>query len=91
MEYCHFPSLGIPSANREKISSLVQYKALFASYKESVAIYQEELREVAELLTDMPSVLVCQEADPMFCHRSVLAVVLTDIVNLPIQHLAWPR
>jgi uncharacterized protein (DUF488 family) len=39
------------------------------------------------LLKSKPSVLVCMEANPESCHRTVLAQHLTGMMALPVKHL----
>lgn len=90
LEYVHVPELGIPSAERSQLESFAQYQDLFCAYETALPQVLEQQRTVARLLEEKPSVLVCMEADPHFCHRSVLAQSLTQIVHLPIKHLGWP-
>ncbi len=51
---------------------------------------ESAVRDVLGLLDTAPSVLVCMEADPAFCHRNVLAQHLTTLSDLPIKHLGCP-
>lgn len=46
------------------------------------------MERTAKILAARPSVLVCMEADPEFCHRSHLAAALAKRTGLPIKHLA---
>ncbi|MCX7791325.1 MAG: DUF488 domain-containing protein [Chloroflexaceae bacterium] len=87
LEYVHVPELGIPGAERGHLESFAQYQKLFQSYEAELSRVLEQQRMVAKLLQEKPSVLVCLEADPRFCHRSVLAQALTRIVDLPVKHL----
>jgi len=91
LEYVHVPELGIPSAERGQLESFTQYQELFRTYESGLPQVIAQQRMVGELLQEKPSVLVCMEADPRFCHRSVLAQALTRIVDLPVNHLGWPR
>lgn len=91
LEYVHVPELGIPSAERGQLESFAQYQKLFRGYEAELPNAIEQQRMVGRLLEEKPGVLVCMEADPRFCHRSVLAQALTQVVDLPIKHLGWPR
>ncbi|WP_153188302.1 DUF488 family protein, partial [Candidatus Oscillochloris fontis] len=77
LEYVHVPELGIPSAERSHLESFAQYEDLFCAYEAGLPQVLEQQRAVAKLLEEKPSVLVCMEADPRCCHRSVLAQALT--------------
>ncbi|PDW02935.1 DUF488 domain-containing protein [Candidatus Viridilinea mediisalina] len=91
MDYIHVPELGIPGTERIQLRSLTQYEKLFRAYESGLQQLVECQNTVGNLLKEKPSVLICMEANPQFCHRNVLAQVLTQIVNLPVNHLGWPR
>lgn len=91
LEYIHFPELGIPGTERGQLESFAQYRKLFRTYESGLPSVMEYQRKVGTLLQEKPGVLVCMEADPQFCHRSVLAQALTHIVDLQVKHLGWPR
>jgi len=92
LEYLHFPELGIPSAARERLSTKDDYEKLFHDYRKSTLPDQSRtLKSVASILRSCPSVLVCMEADPDYCHRKSLAESLSLITELSIKHLEWPR
>lgn len=88
IEYVHFPRLGIASEKRQELATKADYRALFADYaRETLALQGEDIREVSRLVAERPSVLVCMENDPEFCHRSVLAVQVAKCSGLPINNL----
>ena len=92
LEYFHFPALGIPSSEREVLVVQDDYEKLFATYRRNMLPNQgETMKSVAAILRAGPSVLVCMEADPAYCHRKSLAEALSSIAELPINHLEWPR
>ncbi len=92
VDYQHFPELGISSMWRESLNTETDYNRLFARYKQETLSNQTQvLKKVTALLKEKASVLVCQEANPMFCHRSHLAAVLCTMTDLPIENLGWPR
>lgn len=92
IEYTHVSELGIPSSERSSLSNPSDYERLFARYRQTTLnAHPEAICKVARMLRDGPSVLVCREADPAFCHRALLAQALQMFVDLPIVHLEWPR
>ena len=90
IDYKHLPELGIPGSEREDLGSDAKYTSLFDSYRNSLASREDALSNVSKLLKADPSVLVCMEANPEFCHRNVLAQHLTKSIDMPIEHLGYP-
>ena len=87
IDYQHFPGLGIPGSERDNLSSNARYTSLFEKYCCSLPSRKEDLIDVIDLLKSKPSVLVCMEADPAFCHRNVLAQHLNTLTGMSIKHL----
>jgi uncharacterized protein (DUF488 family) len=88
VEYVHLPELGIPPSDREAIQTPADYANLFVRYQADVLPREtEKVREAAALVQSAPSVLVCMEADPEFCHRSRLANAVAVHTGLPVVHL----
>ena len=90
IDYQHLPELGIPGSERDDLSSSAKYTSLFNNYKSSLPSREDALLNVTSLLKSKPSVLVCMEADPTFCHRNVLAQHLTTLIDMSIKHLGCP-
>ena len=87
-EYLHLPALGIPPSNRRSLVTFEDYQDLMNYYETSILPkVPESRRQVARLLRDRPSVLVCFEADPCRCHRSRLASALSADTGLKVIHL----
>lgn len=92
IEYRHFPELGIPAESRTGLHTPSDYRALFDRYQHEILPLQgATIQKAAEIIEDRPSVLVCMEADPEFCHRSSLAEALSKLTGLPLRHLAISR
>lgn len=88
IEYFHFPCLGIASEKRQQLDSPTAYLNLFAEYERKTLREQTDaIQEVSTLVAQRPSVLVCMENDPAFCHRSVLAEKIAQRSGLPIHNL----
>lgn len=87
IDYQHLPGLGIPGSARADLSSTDSYIALFKEYRCGLSDRWDDLQKAMSLLKSEPSVLVCMEANPECCHRTVLAQHLEGMVELPIKHL----
>ena len=87
IDYQHIPELGILGSERHSLNSTSQYSNLFDRYRIGLASQEDALLKIIDLVKSEPSVLVCMEADPLFCHRNVLAHYLKPLMNMPIKHL----
>jgi uncharacterized protein (DUF488 family) len=87
IDYQHLPTLGIAGSDRKDLNSVNSYTSLFENYHFRLSSQQEDLLEVMNLLKSQPSVLVCMEANPAFCHRHILAEYLTNVMDMPIKNL----
>jgi uncharacterized protein (DUF488 family) len=87
LKYRHIPELGIASEDRKQLESPEDYRELFEVYEKSLSKLSDKLEELVPLMTGQPSVLVCMESDPAFCHRNILAKALAKKTSLEIIHL----
>ena len=88
IQYRHMPEVGIPSESRSNLQHPSDYTQLFQKYKKEVLVNQQDaIKRISDWMTSCPSVLVCMEANPCFCHRSHLAVPIANHTKLPIEHL----
>lgn len=87
IDYQHLPALGIPGSSRKDLNSTGNYLSLFNEYRCGLVDRGEDLQMIMSLLQSKPSVLICMEANPEYCHRNVLAQHLVGIMNLQIRHL----
>ncbi len=86
--YTHHPALGVPSAWRSGLKTKSDYETLFQRYKAEVLAEQRaEVEHVADLMTRTPSMLMCRETNPKYCHRVCLANALAEISGLPVKDL----
>jgi len=89
IDYEHVADLGIPSALRANLESPDDYISLFARYRnEILPLHTDSINKVCNMIREKPSALVCQEADPKQCHRTVLAQVVSKHVHLKIEDIA---
>ena len=72
IEYKHYPELGIPSYERQDLSSQADYDDLFERYEEKVLPEQSGLIDtLANLVAlDVGVAFTCFEANPNQCHRT---------------------
>jgi uncharacterized protein (DUF488 family) len=90
IEYRHVPELGIPSEDRQGLTSggMAERMRLFESYERTTLTTQTTvIAAVAKMVKEKASVLVCMEATPCECHRSRLAKPIATLTGLPIEHL----
>ncbi len=88
INYIHIPQVGIPSAWRRQLRSNADYRALFMRYEhETLESETETIDQIAALMLEKPSALMCAEANPDLCHRAVLAKAVARRTGLPIRHL----
>jgi len=88
IDYVHIRQLGVPTELRPSQSARQSDSDPFDAYAQTILPgAQAELWQAAELLTEMPSALMCFEADHQMCHRSILARVLAPMTKLKVQHL----
>lgn len=86
--YNHFPRLGIPSSRRRSLRTPDDYDALFRDYADDLLpAVSDEIDTLADACQESPTALLCAEADPRFCHRSVLAPVVAERTGLKVVHL----
>jgi uncharacterized protein (DUF488 family) len=86
--YIHLGSLGVPSVWRSDLSDEASYARLFDRYeKEILPAQTAAVQKAAELVSEMPSALMCMEADHHSCHRSKLAADIALRTALPVKEL----
>lgn len=87
--YRHLKGLGTPAAGREaaRAGRTAQMRAIFAAHLEGLEA-QAALVELEELVRGGRRVcLLCLEADPAHCHRSLVADALAARLDLEVHHL----
>lgn len=88
IDYHHVQELGIPPELRISLNSPDDYQVLFNHYKNSVIKSNRlAINKVTEMVKELPSVLVCMEADANYCHRKILAQEVSDACSLPTIEL----
>jgi uncharacterized protein (DUF488 family) len=87
--YIHLRDLGTPKAGRQAVrhGRPKEMEAIFAAHMEEPAA-QNALGEARAIASDRPAALLCYEADPKHCHRSIVAGMLAQLAPFEIVHLA---
>jgi uncharacterized protein (DUF488 family) len=89
IEYLHLRGLGTPADGRAAARA-GRHEEMHAIFREHLATpeAQAELETLADLVRSGRRVcLLCLEADPAHCHRSLVAAALAERVPVRIEHL----
>lgn len=86
--YSHVKQLGDPKHGREaaRRGDMDEFRAIFEAHLDLPAS-KAALEEVADAVTQRPTVLMCYERNPKECHRSLVARRLVGLRSLQVQHL----
>ncbi len=89
IRYRHLRALGTPAEGRAAARA-GRHSEMHAIFREQLALpeAQAALEELAGLArTDAPVCLLCFEADPAHCHRTLVADALALLVRFRLVHL----
>jgi len=89
IEYLHLRGLGTPAEGRAaaRAGRHEEMHAIFREHLETSAA-QDDLERLAELVRAGRRVcLLCLEADPAHCHRTLVADALQPLVKVKVEHL----
>jgi len=87
--YRHCPDLGVPSSWRSNLPDEAAYERLFRRYVDEVLNADRELlSSLTFMIKESPTAFMCRELSPSFCHRSQLALRLSELSSLPIEDLS---
>lgn len=94
IEYLHLRGLGTPADGRAaaRAGRHGEMREIFLEHLETPQA-QDELATLLELVRGGRRVcLLCFEADPAHCHRSLVAAALASRLPVHVEHLApWPE
>ena len=88
IDYLHLRSLGTPADGRAaaRAGKHEVMREIFLEHMETPAA-QAELASLAELTASHRVCVLCFEADPAHCHRSIVASELARLMPLLVNHL----
>ena len=86
--YVHLVALGTPKAGREaaRAGRAAEMHRIFGAHLKTDAA-QAALAEATALARGTPACLLCFEADPACCHRTIVAAEITRVTRQPVAHL----
>lgn len=87
VRYVHDRALGAPRPIRDALRATKDYAAYFKRFEAYMDTVTDHLKAVAEQYTGRVA-LLCFEADPLSCHRSVVARRLGKMVKKTPRHLS---
>lgn len=86
-EYMHIPELGCPKPVRDQYRADGNWSRYKEKFLQFLALQDDIIAEVAAMATTTNCALLCFEADYNYCHRSMVANAMSNVVGLPVQHL----
>lgn len=92
LRYLHMKALGNPWEGREaaKSGDIDAYRRVFIAHLDS-APTRAALAEAAKIAKEETACLMCLEADPAHCHRSMVAAALAPLGPFEVRHLTVAR
>ena len=88
IRYLSVPELGVEKSRRRHLVSRLDYDALFAEYRASLAQKEDALQRVEEVLHKHSRVVLsCFEKSQKMCHRGVLAQAIKTRCGVSVKHL----
>ena len=88
IDYVHLQKLGTPKAGREAARA-GRTKEMERIYEDHLAepAAQLELAQAGEIARNRKAALLCYEADPAGCHRSIVSRHLHETLGLEVEDL----
>jgi uncharacterized protein (DUF488 family) len=89
IDYLHLRALGTPADGRAaaRAGHHAEMRRIFLAHM-STAEARDALEDLAEIVRSARRVcLLCFEADPVQCHRNIVASMLAEMMPLQILHL----
>lgn len=88
IDYLHLRDLGDPKPGREaaRAGRLAEFERIYRKHLAS-PLAMEALAEAEKLVARQAACLLCYEAEPNGCHRSIVAGALAGKTGLAVQHL----
>ncbi|MGD0248908.1 MAG: DUF488 domain-containing protein, partial [Candidatus Limnocylindrales bacterium] len=89
IRYMSIRALGAPKPLRALAAA--DWDGFAAGYRERLLLVREELERLVPLIASERVCLLCFEADPAACHRSLLAHEIQRFLDVPAIHLCPGR
>jgi uncharacterized protein (DUF488 family) len=88
IDYRHMKALGAPKPLRDRLKKTDDRGTFLKAYREHLRGQPEAMSELEEIVGGSKACLVCFEADPALCHRTVVAEAVAKKTGAAIRHLA---
>jgi uncharacterized protein (DUF488 family) len=85
--YAHRAALGTPKSMRTRYKSNHDFGALKAAFDKYLRDQTDSLLELIDFVRRRRTCLLCFEADPAQCHRSLVAAAARRLGGPPAKHL----
>ncbi|ADV66132.1 DUF488 family protein [Deinococcus maricopensis] len=79
IRYVHLRALGTPPSLRKEYKMTRDFSVLKRGFLAHLATQGDALEELGALAADAPAALLCYEANPAECHRSLIAGRLQEL------------
>jgi uncharacterized protein (DUF488 family) len=88
IEYVHLRALGTPKPGRDaaRAGRTAEMRAIYEQQLQTPEA-QAELARAAAIASEKTSALLCLEADPRCCHRSIVAERLREMAGFEVEDL----
>lgn len=86
-EYMHMPALGCPKPVRDRYKHDGNWNYYTVGFTQYLATQQDAIAELAAMAAVDNCALLCYEADPNFCHRSMVAQAVKKYCGAQIHHI----
>jgi uncharacterized protein (DUF488 family) len=90
-EYVHLVELGCPRDVRDQYKEDGNWKNYTKGFLKHLKGQQESVAELAALATSTSCALLCYEADPNYCHRSMVADAVGELAGMRVHHIVVRR
>ena len=86
-EYVHMVDLGCPKQVRDRYREDGNWKRYTEGFMKHLKTQDDAIAELSALAATSNCALLCYEADPNFCHRSMVASAVKDYCGARVTHI----
>ena len=86
-EYVHMVDLGCPKLVRDRYREDGNWKRYTEGFMKYLKTQDDAIAELSALAATSNCALLCYEADPNFCHRSMVASAVKDYCGARVTHI----
>ena len=86
-EYVHMVDLGCPKLVRDRYREDGNWKRYTEGFMKHLKAQDDAIAELSALAATSNCALLCYEADPNFCHRSMVASAVKDYCGARVTHI----